>query len=211
MRRLVLTAILVGGVFYAPLPLIAQKGGEQAPLIPMADIPNDSGGATAPSEVPLQIDPNEAPELVPPQEVNTGGGTSAPAPGATGATPAPAPAPAPVATATPALSPEAAPEPVVAQAEDPDTPVDDNPDETPTDTPTTPEQDEDGTDPEEFEEEFDDGPEAGEPESPAVTVPEATAGPQLPRTGAEIPPIVLSGLSLMAAGMSLRALTRKRV
>ena len=62
MRRLILFAILVSGVLYAPLPLIAQKGGGQAPLIPVADMPNASGGATAPSEPPLEVDPSEAPD-----------------------------------------------------------------------------------------------------------------------------------------------------
>lgn len=195
-------AIVAGGVFYAPLPLIAQKGGGETPLIPVADIPNDSGGATAPSEVPLEVNPEEAPELVPPQQVNNGGGTSAPAPAATQATPPPAPAPS---------TPEPSPTPVAAQApEEPDTPVEEPPDETPTETPTTPEPDEDEPDPEEFEEEFDEGPAPGEPESPAVTVPEVSAGPQLPRTGPELPAIVLSGLSLTAAGMALRALARER-
>src|SRR5215208_3066465 len=109
MRRLVLMAIVAGGVFYAPLPLIAQNGGEATPLMPVTDIPSDSGGATAPPEAPLEVDPNEAPELVPPQEVNTGGGTSAPPPAATQATPksepvttpTPAPAAAPAPTPTP--------------------------------------------------------------------------------------------------------------
>ena len=69
MRKLVLLAIFCSGVFYAPLPLIAQNGGGSAPLIPVADMPSSGGGATAPSEPPLEVDPQQAPELVPPQEV----------------------------------------------------------------------------------------------------------------------------------------------
>ena len=40
----------------------------------------------------------------------------------------------------------------------------------------------------------------------AVTPTQATAGPQLPRTGADLPALLLSGLALMVSGMSLRAL-----
>ena len=46
MRRLVLMAIFCSGVFYAPMPLIAQNGGGPAPLIPVADMPGDNGAAT---------------------------------------------------------------------------------------------------------------------------------------------------------------------
>ncbi len=73
MRRLILSAILVSGVLYAPLPLIAQNGGGQVPLIPVGDMPNAGGGATAP---PLEVDPSEAPELVPPDQVDAGGGAA---------------------------------------------------------------------------------------------------------------------------------------
>jgi hypothetical protein len=219
MRRIVLMAIVAGGVFYAPLPLIAQNGGGgNAPLMPVADIPNNSGGATAPSEAPLETDPDKAPQLVPPEQVNSGGGTSAPAAPATPAppTPAPAPAPAPAApatpepAATPALSPEAerrgrsSDDAVVLAPAEPAQDETDTVPEEPTDTT------EEEPPPEEFEEEFDDDvPSPGVPESPAVA-PQASAGPRLPMTGPEIPAIVLSGLSLMAAGMALRALVRER-
>ena len=67
MRKLVLLAMFFSGIFYAPLPLIAQNGGGSTPLIPVADMPADNGGATAPSDPPLEVDPQQAPELVPPQ------------------------------------------------------------------------------------------------------------------------------------------------
>jgi outer membrane biosynthesis protein TonB len=188
-------AILAGGVFYAPLPLIAQNGGGQAPLIPVADMPTDSGGAAAPAEPPLEVDSAEVPELVPPSEV--GGGAEAPA------SPAAPAAPAPPAAATPAPVPAPGPAPAAAEpAQVPEEPAE-PPEEAPTDSPT-PTPDEDETDPEEFEEEFDDAPQPGQPELP--TAPRVTAGPQLPRTGADLPALLLSGLSLTAAGMSLRAL-----
>jgi hypothetical protein len=203
MRKLVLMAIFCSGVFYAPLPLIAQKGGSQTPLIPVTDMPSDSGGATAPADPPLEVDSEAVPELVPPQHV--GGGAEAPtrAPTPAPEEPAPAPAPAPAATPAPAAEPAQAPD-------DPELPV---PDEEPTDGPTTPGPDEDEQDEEEFEEEFEEdfgeGPEAGEPDAPGVA-PRATAGPQLPRTGADLPALLLSGLALTASGMSLRALCRAR-
>ena len=43
MRKLVLMAIFCSGVFYAPMPLIAQNGGGPTPLIPVADMPADNG------------------------------------------------------------------------------------------------------------------------------------------------------------------------
>ena len=211
MRKLVLLAIFFSGILYAPLPLIAQNGGGSTPLIPVADMPNDNGGATAPSDPPLEVDPQQAPELLPPQEV--GGGAEAPS-----RTPAPAPTPAP----TPAPVPEPAPEPTAAVAvpqstpraaepaqapdEEPQGDEPTVPDETPT---TTPEPQQDTQDEDQFEEEFDDVPEAGEPNAPNVA-PEATAGPQLPRTGGDLPALLLSGLALTVSGMSLRALVRPR-
>ena len=203
MRRLVLMAIFCSGVFYAPLPLIAQKGGGPTPLIPVADMPTDSGGATAPAEPPLEVDAEEVPELVPPQ--NVGGGAEAPARApASAPAPAPEPLPAPAPEPAPAVDPAPAAEPAQAPDE-PDVPA---PDEEPTDGPTTG-PDEDEQDEEEFEEDFGEGPEAGEPDAPGVA-PRATAGPQLPRTGAELPALLLSGLALTASGMSLRALCRGR-
>jgi hypothetical protein len=208
MRKLALMAIVAAGVFYAPLPLIAQNGGGSAPLMPVADIPtDDSGGVSAPSEPPLKVDPAEAPELVPPDQVGgeENGGTTAPAPGAHApapsatarvAVPEPVPATAPVPEPTPAPASEAPTDAAPAQA--PDAPT---PDE-------TPEPDQDESDPEEFEEEFDDVPEAGEPDSPAVQPQVTSAGPQLPRTGAELPALLLCGLSLTASGLALRALCR---
>ena len=204
MRRLVLLAILGAGVFYAPLPLIAQKGGGQAPLIPVADMPTDSGGVTAPAEPPLEVDADEVPELVPPQQV--GGGAEAPS-----ATPAPAPERAPATTAPPP-EPAPAPPPLAAEpAQETEEPAEEEEPvgEVPDDAPTAPAPEEDETDEEEFEEEFDDIPEAGDPDAPAAQ-PRVTAGPQLPRTGSELPPLVLSGLALTAAGMSLRALCSGR-
>jgi hypothetical protein len=212
MRKLALMAIVAGGVFYAPLPLIAQNGGGgSVPLMPVEDIPtDDSGGVSAPSGPPLKVDPAEAPELVPPDQVSgeENGGTTAPAPSA--------PAPAPTATArvaVPAPVPAAtAPEPTPAPAPAPPTdaapaqaPEEPAPDEDPEE---APEPDEDETDPEEFEEEFDDVPEAGEPDSPAVQPRVTSAGPQLPQTGAELPALLLCGLSLTASGLALRALCR---
>jgi hypothetical protein len=79
----------------------------------------------------------------------------------------------------------------------------------PDEEPTAPEPDEDTQDEEEFEEEFNGIPEPGEPESPTVA-PRASAGPQLPRTGADLPALLLSGLALTVSGMSLRALARER-
>ena len=213
-RKLVLMAIFCSGVFYAPIPLIAQNGGGQTPLIPVADMPSNSGGATAPADPPLEVDSEEVPELVPPQQV--GGGVEAPARArapAPAAAPAPAPAPAeppPPAEAPPPVEPLTA-----APAQAPDDPVGQVPvpDQGPTDGPTTPGPDEDEQDEEEFEEDFEEdfgeGPEAGEPDAPGVA-PRATAGPQLPRTGADVPALLLSGLALTASGMSLRALCRGR-
>jgi hypothetical protein len=211
MRKLVLMAIFCSGVLYAPLPLIAQNGGGSTPLIPVADMPADNGGATAPSDPPLEVDPQAAPELVPPQEV--GGGAEAPA-----ARP-PAPVPTPEPAPTPAPEPAPAPEPTAAvamparpaePAQNPDEPTGDEeptvPDETPT---TTPQPQQDNQDEDQFEEEFDDVPQAGEPNAPNVA-PEATAGPQLPRTGGDLPALLVSGLALTASGMSLRALVRTR-
>jgi hypothetical protein len=218
MRKLVLTVIFCAGVFYAPLPLIAQNGGGNTPLIPVADMPADSGGATAPSEPPLEVDPQEAPELLPPQEV--GGGAEAPAPRETAPAPSPTPEPAPAPAPVPA--PEPAPEPTASvaipsrpadagPAQNPDEPTDDEePSGTaPDEAPTAPGQEENNQDEEQFEEEFDDVPEAGEPNAPSVA-PQATAGPQLPRTGADLPALLLSGLALTASGISLRALVRTR-
>ena len=211
MRKLVLLAIFFSCIFYAPLPLIAHNGGGSTPLIPVADMPADNGGATAPADPPLEVDPQQAPELVPPQEV--GGGAEAPA------APQPAPTPEPAPTPAPAPEPASAPEPTAAvamparpaePAQNPDEPTDDEeptvPDEAPT-TPPEPQQDTQNED--EFEEEFDDVPQAGEPNAPNVA-PEATAGPQLPRTGGDVPALLLSGLALTASGMSLRALVRTR-
>jgi membrane anchored protein len=203
-------AIFCSGVLYAPLPLIAQNGGGQTPLIPVADMPSDNGGATAPSEPPLEIDPEEAPELVPPQSV--GGGAEAPS-----RTPAPAPAPAPEPAGEPTAAvampqPEPAPaEPAQAGDQEPEgeEPAGQVPDEAPTAPEPQQEPDQQAEDDEEFEEEFDDVPEPGEPNAPSV-VPEASAGPQLPRTGADLPALLLSGLALTASGMSLRALCRGR-
>ena len=211
MRRLVLMAIFCSGVFYAPLPLIAHNGGGQTPLIPVADMPHSNGGATAPSEPPLEVDSAEVPELVPPQQVSGG----AEAPGASApAEPAPEPAPAPatahVAVPTPPPEPVAPePPPAAEPAQTPDDPVGQVPDQEPTDGPTTPGPEEGEQDEEQFEEDFGEGPEPGEPDAPGVT-PEATAGPQLPRTGADLPALLLSGLALTASGMSLRALCRGR-
>jgi len=224
MRRLLLIAIFCSGVFYAPMPLIAQNGGGPTPLMAVADMPSDNGGATAPSDPPLEVDPDKVPELVPSRDV--GGGAEAPptrpqpAP-APPPEPAPAPEPAPEAAPEPAPAPEAAstppPEPTASvampqrDAQPRDTPVGSVPDEVPT-PPDTDEQDQgdqNNQDEEQFEEEFDGIPEPGEPESRAVT-PEATAGPQLPRTGADLPALLVSGLALTVSGMSLRALCRPR-
>jgi hypothetical protein len=210
MRKLVLMAIFCSGVLYAPMPLIAQNGGGPTPLIPVADMPADNGAATAPSDPPLEVDADKVPELIPPREV--GGGAEAPS---HAPSPAPAPAPEPAPAPTPAAEPE--PEPIAHVAVPPrdaqpaqdegEEPVGSVPDETPT-TPE-PEPDQDAQDDEEFEEEFDNLPEPGEPESRGVA-PQATAGPQLPRTGADLPALLLSGLALMVSGMSLRALCRER-
>ena len=207
MRRLILFAILVSGVLYAPLPLIAQNGGGQTPLIPVADMPNAGGGATAPSEPPLEVDPSEAPELVPPEQVNTGGGTAPPADPEPVA-PAEPTEPEPEVQAQTALAPEATPPVAAAPAQAPEEPLEPEP-EQPTSPPTVPDDDE--PDEEEFEEEFDEDfdevPEAGEPDA----APQVTAtGRQLPRTGADLPAVLLSGLALTASGMSLRALCRGR-
>jgi membrane anchored protein len=211
MRKLVLLAICCSGLFYAPLPLTAQNGGGPTPLIPVADMPSDNGGATAPSDPPLEVDPGKVPELVPSQDM--GGGAEAPS-----TTPAPAPAPTPAPT-TPTPAPE--PEPTASVAMPPrdaqpsqdqgEEPVGSVPEEVPN-PPETDEQDQgnqNNQDEEQFEEEFDGIPEPGEPESPAVA-PEATAGPQLPRTGADLPALLVSGLALLVSGMSLRALCRPR-
>ena len=208
MRKLVLMAIFCSGVFYAPMPLIAQNGGGPTPLIPVADMPGDNGAATAPSDPPLEVDADRVPELVPPREV--GGGAEAPS-HPPRPTPAPEPAPAPAPAAEPEPEPiahVAMPQPDAQPAQDEgEEPVGSVPDETP----TTPEPapDEDTQDDEQFEEEFDNLPEPGEPESRAVA-PQATAGPQLPRTGADLPALLLSGLALTVSGMSLRALSRTR-
>jgi hypothetical protein len=78
----------------------------------------------------------------------------------------------------------------------------------PEEVPNPTEPDEDTQDEEQFEEEFDDEvPEAGEPNAPSVA-PQATAGPQLPRTGADLPALLVSGLALTVSGLSLRALVR---
>ena len=95
-----------------------------------------------------------------------------------------------------------------AQAPD-EQPVGQVPDEAPASPEPGPEPDDETQDEEQFEEEFDDVPEPGEPNAPSV-VPEASAGPQLPRTGADVPALLLSGLALTASGMSLRALCRGR-
>jgi hypothetical protein len=217
MRKLVLLAICCSGLFYAPVPLNAQNGGGPTPLIPVADMPSDNGAATAPSDPPLEVDADQVPQLIPSEEV--GGGAQAPAPATSPTptpTPAPEPAPAPAPTTTPAPAPEPEPEPAAAVALQPreaqpaqdegEEPVGSVPEEVPT--PTEP--DEDTQDEEQFEEEFDDEiPEPGEPESRAVA-PRATAGPQLPRTGADLPALLLSGLALTVSGMSLRALCRAR-
>ena len=201
--------IFCSGVLYAPLPLIAQNGGGQTPLIPVADMPTGNGGATAPSDPPLEVDPDAAPELIPPQEV--GGGAEAPHKTAPPAAPAPQPAPAP----EPDPEPTAAvamphPEPAPATpAQTPDEqPTGQVPDEAPTAPEPAPEPNERTQDEDQFEEQFDDVPEPGEPN--AQVVPQATAGPQLPRTGADLPAVLLSGLALTASGMSLRALCRGR-
>lgn len=211
MRKLVLMAIFCSGVLYAPMPLIAQNGGGPTPLIPVADMPGDNGAATAPSDPPLEVDADRVPELVPPREV--GGGAEAPS-HAPSPTPAPAPAPAPEPAPAPAPAAEPEPEPIAHVAVPPrdaqpaqdegEEPVGSVPDETP----TTP--DPDTQDDEEFEEEFDNLPEPGQPESSPTVAPRATAGPQLPRTGADLPALLLSGLALMVSGMSLRALCRER-
>ena len=95
-------------------------------------------------------------------------------------------------------------------AQNPDEPTGDEeptvPDETPT---TTPEPQQDTQNEDQFEEQFDDVPQAGEPNAPNVA-PQATAGPQLPRTGADLPALLLSGLALTVSGISLRALVRPR-
>lgn len=207
MRKLVLFAIFCTGVFCAPLPLTAQNGGGPTPLIPVADMPN-SGGATAPSEAPLEVDPEAVPRLAPPAEV--GGGAEAP-------TRAPAPSPAPAPAPAPSPEPATAPEPVAevpapttaAPAQAPEEPVGEVPppdDEPAEEEPTTPDPESDEPDEEEFEEEFEDGPAPGEPQEPGVTLGAPEAGPQLPRTGGDLPAVLLSGLAMAAAGMSLRAL-----
>ena len=211
MRKLVLIAICGTGVFCAPLPLIAQRGGGETPLIPVADMPNAGGGATAPSEPPLEVDAEEVPELIPPRQV--GGGAEAPGqePEPTRApapAPEPAPAPAPVEPAAEPTASVAMPQPAAdaqaAQDDEPEEPVGEVPD----DAPTAPEPDEDEQE-EEFEEEFDDVPEPGEHDAPVVR-PQAEAGPQLPRTGADLPALLLSGMALTVSGMSLRAVVRGR-
>lgn len=214
MRNLVLLAICCAGLFYAPLPLNAQNGGGPTPLIPVTDMPSDNGAATAPSDPPLQVDPEKVPELVPSRDV--GGGAEAPS--AT-ATPAPAPAPAPEPTPT-TPTPTPAPEPTASVAmpprqaqpaqDDGEEPVGSVPEETPAPEPEEQDQgNQNDQDEEQFEEEFDGIPEPGEPESPSVS-PQATAGPQLPRTGADLPALFVSGLALLASGLSLRALCRPR-
>ena len=211
MRRLVLMAIFCSGVFYAPLPLIAQNGGGQTPLIPVADMPSGNGGATAPSEQPLEVDPDAAPQLIPPEEV--GGGAEAPHKSVHAAVPEPEPAPAPdpepEPTAEVAMPIPAAPAQVPDAQPGGEDPVGQVPDEAPTAPQPQPNPDEQSRDDEQFEEEFEGVPEPGEPNAPSV-VPEATAGPQLPRTGADVPALLLSGLALTASGMSLRALCRAR-
>jgi hypothetical protein len=213
MRRLVLMAICCSGVLYAPVPLIAQNGGGQTPLIPVADMPSGNGGATAPSEPPLEVDPDAAPELIPPEEV--GGGAEAPRKTAPPAVPTPEPEPDPAPELEPTAevampqSVRAAPAQVPDEEPEGDQPVDEVPDEAPTAPEPQPDPDDQTRDEEQFEEEFDGVPEPGEPDAPSV-VPEATAGPQLPRTGADVPALLLSGLALSASGMSLRALCRGR-
>ena len=217
MRRLLLTAIFCSGVLYAPMPLIAQNGGGPTPLIPVTDMPSDNGAATAPSEKPLEVDADKVPELIPPQEV--GGGAEAPS-----HAPEPAPAPTPTPTPTPApepaptAAPEPEPEPTAAVAmpspdampaqDDGEEPVGSVPEDEPT---PVPDEETGSQGEEEFEEEFDGIPAPGEPERDgAVTPTQATAGPQLPRTGADLPALLLSGLALTVSGMSLRALVRER-
>ncbi|HYH60218.1 MAG TPA: hypothetical protein VD790_13490 [Thermoleophilaceae bacterium] len=210
MRRVFLVAIACSGVLYAPLPLIAQNGGGEAPLIPVADMPDSSGGATAP---PLEVDPERVPELVPTGDAGEAeaphGGADAPGPDAPDAVPVPAPDPAPVAPPAPEAAPALAPAADLAQ--DPTVPEDpvDPPDQAPTDDPTP---DVEEPDDEEFEEDFGDLDESDDaPDDPVATGPTPRAGPQLPQTGANIPPVLLSGLALTAAGMSLRSLCRGRV
>ena len=205
MRKLVLIVICCAGLFYAPLPLVAQRGGEQAPLIPVVDMPTNSGGATVPSDPPLEVEPDAVPELVPPQEVrapgDSGGGPADPAP----------PDPEPVPEATPAPTP--GPAPPAAEPAQTQEPTDEEPVDVP-ETPETPEEPEepeaDEPDEEEFEEEFDDVPEPGDPDAPEVTPRATDTGPQLPRTGADLPALVLSALSLLMSGTALRALCSTR-
>jgi hypothetical protein len=207
MRRIALMALFCTSVFYAPMPLVAQNGGGETPLIPVADMPTDSGGATAPSEPPLEVDPNAVPQLAPPSEV--GGGveapTSAPAPVAA---PEPEPAPAPVEpqarAAVPEPAPSVTPPPTAPPAESAQDEPGEDEEPAPDDEPS--EQESDEEDEEEFEEEFEDGPAPGEPQDPGVTPGAEPAGPQLPRTGGDLPALLLSGLALAAAGISLRAL-----
>jgi LPXTG-motif cell wall-anchored protein len=211
MRKLALMAFFCSCVLYAPMPLIAQNGGGETPLIPVADMPNSSGGATAPSEPPLEVDPEAVPQLAPPSEV--GGGAEAPT---SAPAPAPAPAPGPEPTvpqahaAVPDPEPAVTPPPAALPAEPAqDDPVGDDeptPDDEPTDEPTDQAPESDEPDEEEFEEEFEGGPAPGEPQEPGVTPGVEPAGPQLPQTGSDLPALLLSGLALAAAGLSLRAL-----
>ena len=219
MRRLALAAAALAAILYVPVPLGAHPSGGTSALVPVSEIPPEvrvpagTGAAEAPvaaapapepaapePAAPAPEVPAEAPELVPPAEMET-----APEPAA-GAVQAPEPEAEPEPTAAPALQPKAQ----LAQVGTvPDSPPEQAPDqETPPDR-----QGQDEDDPEEFEEDFDDPPPEEQEETPRIA-PRQRAVPaadRLPQTGRELLVLSMIGLGLTLVGTGLRGASRPRL
>ena len=212
MRRLALVAAALAAALYVPVPLVAQPTGGTNALVPVSEIPPqvsvpagtgaaEAPAAAAPAPAPAApTAPAEAPELVPPAEME------ADAEPAGGAVQAPEPEAEPDPTAAPALQPKAQ----LAQVGTvPDSPPEQTPDrETPPDR-----QGQGEDDPEEFEEDFDDVPPEEQEETPPIA-PRQRAVPaadRLPETGRELLVVSLIGLGLTLVGTGLRGVSRPRL
>ena len=202
MRRLALLAAAIAVVLYVPVPLVAQPGGGTKALVPVSEIPPkvEVPVGTGVAEAPTAGAPEQAPNLVPTQEIeqeaaSRAGAVTAPAPESTTAEP----------QAVPALQPNAELAQEVTVPEPP-------PEETPNQ--ETPPDGQDEDDPEEFEEDFDDVPPEEDQEGTPRIAPRqraAPAGDRLPQTGRELLVLGLIGSGLMLFGTGLRGIAQPRL
>lgn len=207
MRRLALVAAAIAAVLYVPVPIGAHESGGTNALVPVSDIPQQVKvpAGTGVAEAPPAAAPEQAPELVPPQEIDQ---IDQEAATRAGAVAAPEPEPSTAAPeAVPALQPKAE---LAQEGTVPEPP----PEKTPNQERPPDRQGQDEDDPEEFEEEFDDVPPEEDREGTPRIAPSqgaVPAGDRLPQTGRELLVLGLIGSGLMLIGTGLRGISRPRL